>query len=119
MRRALSLVLCLVAVVAVFLYMRETNSARIKVEALRAADRMELSAGEREDVKRHIEAGHETAYRNALNMANDIGRQFDAQAYFDELLAGVIEGIRSEGNDELADKVAEEKTRISLRVTER
>jgi hypothetical protein len=119
MRRALTLVLCLVAVVAVFFYMRETNSARIKAEALKAAERMDLSAGEGEDVRRHIEAGHETAYRNALNMANDIGGQFDAQGYFDELIGGVIDGIRNEGNDQLAEKVAEEKEHISLRVTER
>ena len=119
MRRLLSLILCVAAAGGVYLYMRESNSARIKREVLKATDEMNLSSDQRADVRRYIDAEHETAYRNALNLANDIGGQFDSQGYFDELFAAVVDRARSEGSNDLADKVAEEKSGLSFTVTER
>ena len=113
------MILCVAAAGGVYLYMRESNSARIKHEVLKAAERMNLSSVQRTDVRRYIDAEHDIAYRNALNLANDIGWHFDSQSYFDELFAAVIDRARSEGNNDLADKIAEEKSGLLFKVAER
>jgi hypothetical protein len=119
MRRLIGLVACVAVIAVAYVCIREDNSARVKREILKTADHMELTPDERTEVRRYIERGHEAAYRRALDLTNQVGSKFDSQAYFDDLFADIIDHARSEGNYELADKITEEKTRISFTVNEK
>jgi hypothetical protein len=119
MKIVVKLLLLIVLAGGVYFAMRENNSARIKGKILEVADVMQLSPDQRADMRSYINAEHETAYRDALNVSSRVGAQFDETAYFDAVFAAVIDRARQDGNNELADAIEQELPNITFKVKER
>lgn len=112
--------LCVVVFAVVFYnFYRGDASGRVKAEMLRLVDDMELSTGERAEIKQLVEAHHDQAFDHALHFNRERGRKFDEKSYYDELFTRIVDQARGDGHAELADKLSRQKDNHYLEVTER
>ena len=112
--------LCVVVFAVVFYnYYRGDASGRVKAEMLRLVDDMELSAGEKAETSRLVEAHHGQAFDHAIHINRELGRKFDEKSYYDDLFTRMMDQARGDGHAELAEKLSQQKNNHSLEVTER
>ena len=118
MRRLLGGLCVVVFAVAFYNHYRGDASGRVKAEMLKLVDDMELSAGERTETKRLVEACHGQAFDYALDVNRKLGRKFDEKSYYDQLFTRMVDQARGDGHAELAQKLTQQKDSHSLDVTE-
>lgn len=114
MRKIIGLVIVAAAVGGGYVYLSGQASDRLKQQALAAVDLMDMSEGEKNDVRGYMESSHQAAYDAALAANKDVGGRFDMDVYKNELWAGMEELARADGRDDLAEKLAHEKEVIEI-----
>ena len=119
MKRVISLLVVIAVGAGVYWYARSDASERVRREALKMAEVMDLSNDQRIEVRRLINAAHPQAFSRALHATRNVGGKFDAAAYYDELCRLIISRATSEGDHTLARKIAEEKEWLRFDVVER
>lgn len=120
MTRNILMLLVLVAVgVGYWTYRHDAASKYIKIEMLAIVDDMDLTPVGRDDVKQLIARFHAGLFDRALDVGKRHGRKFDDTFYYDEMYRKVVEQLRTDGDDALADKVDRLKGEFSLAVTEK
>ena len=115
MRKVIVVLIVAVAGYGGYVYLSGQASDRLQAQALAAVDLMDMSEGERNEVRGYMESSHQAAYDAALAANKDVGGQFDIDVYKDELWAGMEELARSDGQSDLVEKLAHEKEVIEIR----
>ena len=115
MRKIIGLVIVAAAVGGAYVYLSGQASDRLQAQALAAVDLMDMSEGERNEVRGYMESSHQAAYDAALAANKDVGGQFDIDVYKDKLWAGMEELARADGQNDLVEKLAHEKEVIEIR----
>ena len=118
-RKILGVLCVVVSAVLFYNYMRSDSSNRIKNEMLRLLDDMELTAEERAEAKRLVEAHHAAVFESALDVSRKLGNKFNENLYYDELFTQMIDQASADGHSELAQKLDSQRKLHSLNVTER
>ncbi len=103
---------------AAYQHFYKQASGRVKTEILKLPDVMNLLPEEREQTRRLIEAEHENAFEQALDLTQQQGQLFDTQRYVDVLFERIITQARKEGFEPLANSLERERKLVSFEAAE-
>ena len=117
-RWLLSVSVIAIGSVVAYRHFKSKASERVRAEIVKLADDMQIPGASREHVRWMIEQAHEKAFSAALNIMNDTGKKFDETIYVETIFDELIRIARSEGNDDLADTIQEERAFIKFDVQE-
>ncbi len=122
-RNILRWLISLVVVIAVgltfYAKLREDASRRIKTEMVGVIEDMSLPPDWHEEATWLVEAAHKEAFDKALDVTKKLGRKFDERVYYNEIFDLIVNRAREDGKTQLADRLAGERSRFLLHVTER
>lgn len=99
---------------AAYQHFYKQASGRVKTEILKLPAVMTLLPGEREQTRRLINAEHENAFKQALDLTYQHGQLFDTQRYVDVLFDRIITQARNEGFEQLANSLKRERKLVSF-----
>ena len=94
-------------------------SRRIKAEMLGVIEDMNLPSEWQEEATWLVEAAHKEAFDSALDVTRKLGRKFDERIYYNEVFDLIINRAREDGQPQLAERLANERSSFLLHVTER
>lgn len=118
-RWLVSLVVVLAVGVIFYVHRREDASRRIKAEMLGIIEDMSLPSEWQEEASWLVEAAHKEAFDSALDVTKKLGRKFDECVYYNKVFDLIINRAREDGQTQLADRLASERSSFLLHVTER
>ena len=122
-RNILRWLISLVVVIAVgltfYAKLREDASRRVKAEMLAIIKDMNLPPEWHDEAVWLVEAAHKEAFDKALDVTKKLGRKFDERVYYNEIFDLIVNRAREDGKTQLADRLADERSRFLLHVTER
>lgn len=119
LRWLISLVVVVAVGVTFYTKLREDASRRIKTEMVGVIEDMSLPRDWHEEATWLVEAAHKEAFDKALDVTKKLGRKFDERVYYNEIFDLIINRAREDGKTRLADRLADERSRFLLHVTER
>jgi len=102
-----------------YTHRRQDASRRIKAQMVGVIEDMSLPRDWREEATWLVEAAHKEAFDKALNISKKLGRKFDERVYYNEIFDLIVNRAREDSKTQLADRLADERSRFLMHVTER